>query len=151
MASLTYLRILAYLTLLSSGHLFLKRMPSALQGVSAQHVSSWLRCFPTASSVTGRILEVLRYVPIPALRARIRRSRQPTYAKRASHASSTLIPSEAQVQVDVSRTGRVTPIPSPVINMTLPGNSESYSDRLRERLYSPSKTPPRHRGYPSVA
>merc|ERR1711966_405977 len=35
--------------------------------------------------------------------------------------------------------------------MTLPGNSESYSDRLRERLYSPPETPPRHRGYPSVA
>ena len=75
--SRTYASSLKYLTLLSSGHLFLKRMPSALQGVSAQHVSSWLRCFPTASSVTGRILEVLRYVPIPAVRARIRRPRQP--------------------------------------------------------------------------
>ena len=69
-----------------------------------------------------------------------------TYVKRASHASSTLIPSELQVQADVSRAGRVTPIPSHVINMTLPGNSESYYDRLRERLNSPPETPPRHRG-----
>ena len=69
---LPYLRILAYLTLPSSGHLFLKQMPSTLQGVSAQHVSSWLRSFPTASSVTGRVLEVLGYVQIPAVRARIR-------------------------------------------------------------------------------
>ena len=28
---------------------------------------------------------------------------------------------------------------------------ESYSDRLRERLDSPPKTPPRHKGDPSVA
>ena len=45
-----------------------------------------------------------------------------TYAKRASHASSTLIPSVTQTWADVSRTGRVTPIPSPVINLTFPGN-----------------------------
>ena len=38
---------------------------------------AWLWCFPTASSVTGQILEVLRYVPIPAAHAKIRRPRQP--------------------------------------------------------------------------
>ena len=74
---LPYLSILVFLTLPSTGHLFPKRMPSALQGVSARYLSSWLRRFPTASSVTGRVLEVLRYVPIPAVRARIRRPRQP--------------------------------------------------------------------------
>ena len=63
--------------------------------------------------------------------------------------ASTLIPSELQVQADVSRTGRVTPIPSPIINITLPGNSVSYSDRLRERLYSPLKTPPHKKHKPS--
>ena len=73
------------------------------------------------------------------------------YAKRASHASSTLIPSEPQVQVDVSRTGHVPPIPSHVINMTLPGNPEPYSNHSKKRLDSPPETPPRHRRYPSVA
>ena len=73
-------------------------MSSALQGVLAQHLSSWIQCSPTASSVTGQILEVL-----------------------------------------------------PIINLTLPGNSESYSDRLRERLDSSPETPPHHRGHPSVA
>ena len=65
------------LTQSSMGHLLLKRMPSALQGVSAWHLSSWLRYYPTASSVMGRILEVLRYVPIPVAHARIRSPRQP--------------------------------------------------------------------------
>ena len=62
-----------------------------------------------------------------------------------------MIPSEPQAQADVLRTGRVTPIPSPVINLTLPGNPESHFDRLRERLDSPPEMPPRHRGYPTVA
>ena len=74
---LPYLRILAYLILPSMGHLFLKRMPSALQGVSAQHLSSWLRRFPIASSVTGKILKVLRYILILAAHVRIPRPRQP--------------------------------------------------------------------------
>ena len=65
------------LTLPSTGHLFPKRMPSALKGVSAWHLSSWLRCFPTASSVTGRILEVFRYVSIPAAHARMTLPRKP--------------------------------------------------------------------------
>ena len=129
---LTYVRILAYLTLPSSGHLFLELMPSALRGVT---------------SVTGPILEVLRYVLIPKAHARIRR----TYARHASYASLALTPSEPQVQVDVSRTGRVTPIPSHVINMTLPGNPESYSDCLRERLGSPPKMAPRNKENSSVA
>ena len=73
---LMYLHILAYLTLLSSGHLFLTQMPSELQGALAQHVSLWLQRYPTASSVMGLVLEVLRYVPIPSVRARIRRQRQ---------------------------------------------------------------------------
>ena len=74
-----------------------------------------------------------------------------TYAKRVLHASLILIPSEPQAQADVTRTGRVTLIPSPVFNMILPGNPDSYSDRLREKLDSPPKIPPRHGGYPSVA
>ena len=92
--------------------------------------------------MTGRVLEVLRYVPIPAVRARIPRPHQP-YVCEVCFACACvldLIPSEPQVQAGVSRTGRVTPIPSPVINMTLPGNPEAYSDRLREKLDSPPKT-----------
>ena len=45
------------------------------------YVSSWLRCFPIASSLTGRIREVLRYVPIPTAHARIRRPCQPNTCK----------------------------------------------------------------------
>ena len=129
MTLLTYLRVFAYLPLPSSGHLFLK-------GVS---------------SVTRPILEVLRYVPIPAVRARIRRPRQPRVCEVCF--ACVLDPDFLRTagSANVSRTGRVTPIPSPVINMTLPGNPESYSDRLRKRLDSPPTTPKCHhiihRGY----
>ena len=128
---LTYLRILSYLTLHSSRHVFLKWMPSALRGYI---------------SVTGPILEVLRYVPIPAVRARIHRPHQP-YVCGACLAY--ILDPDSLATADSGR--RVTywschTYTFPVINMTLPGNPESYSDCLRERLDSPPEMPPRHKG-----